>query len=205
MQRLVQQQHHGVAAEKVAENILEDLFTEVLDRPNAGLDNQVGPGAESPGGECRTQPSLAICARTKGVIRVRGRRGDAVCGGCPARLAERPAVGFLGRRRTSRGAVVDLPAGHLAAVRRASRFRPGGACLDCPGCNGRAGRRSAAAPEVQNPSRMFRTCRRCKRSGHLEDALPAGGRSSGSETAANGYSERIHELPRRRGGRNAGL
>jgi hypothetical protein len=39
--RLEQQQRHGVAAEKVAENILEDLFTEVLDWTVADLNNQV--------------------------------------------------------------------------------------------------------------------------------------------------------------------
>jgi len=30
-QRLIQQERHDVASEKVAENIIEDLFTEVLD------------------------------------------------------------------------------------------------------------------------------------------------------------------------------
>jgi hypothetical protein len=40
--RLVQQSRHGVAAERVAENILEDLFTEVLDWRVADLNNQVG-------------------------------------------------------------------------------------------------------------------------------------------------------------------
>lgn len=39
--RLVQQERHGVAAEKVAENIIEDLFTEVLDWPLSDLNNQV--------------------------------------------------------------------------------------------------------------------------------------------------------------------
>jgi hypothetical protein len=39
--RLEQQQRHGVAAEKVAENIIEDLFTEVLDWTVADLNNQV--------------------------------------------------------------------------------------------------------------------------------------------------------------------
>ena len=39
--RLVQQDRHGVAAEKVAENIIEDLFTEVLDWPISDLNNQV--------------------------------------------------------------------------------------------------------------------------------------------------------------------
>ncbi len=41
-QRLVQQQRHGVAAEKVAENILEDLFTAVLDWQLSDLNNQLG-------------------------------------------------------------------------------------------------------------------------------------------------------------------
>jgi len=41
-ERLVQQKRHGVAAEKVAENILEDLFTEVLDWAISDLNNQVG-------------------------------------------------------------------------------------------------------------------------------------------------------------------
>jgi hypothetical protein len=40
--RLEQQRRHGVAAEKVAENIIEDLFTEVLDWTVADLNNQVG-------------------------------------------------------------------------------------------------------------------------------------------------------------------
>jgi hypothetical protein len=40
--RLEQQRRHGVAAEKVAENIVEDLFTEVLDWTVADLNNQVG-------------------------------------------------------------------------------------------------------------------------------------------------------------------
>ncbi len=40
-QRLVQQDRNGVAAEKVAENILEDLFTMVLDWPLSDLNNQV--------------------------------------------------------------------------------------------------------------------------------------------------------------------
>jgi len=39
--RLVQQDRHGVAAEKVAENIIEDLFTEVLDWPISDLNNQI--------------------------------------------------------------------------------------------------------------------------------------------------------------------
>jgi hypothetical protein len=39
--RLVQQDRHGVAAEKVAENIIEDLFTEVLDWPISDINNQV--------------------------------------------------------------------------------------------------------------------------------------------------------------------
>ena len=41
-QRLVQQERHGVAAEKVAENILEDLFTAVLDWQLSDLNNQLG-------------------------------------------------------------------------------------------------------------------------------------------------------------------
>ncbi len=40
--RLAQQDRHGVAAERVAENILEDLFTELLDWPRTGINNQVG-------------------------------------------------------------------------------------------------------------------------------------------------------------------
>ncbi|MGA7801615.1 MAG: hypothetical protein WCC36_12475 [Gammaproteobacteria bacterium] len=40
--RLEQQRRHGVAAERVAENILEDLFTQVLDWTLADLNNQVG-------------------------------------------------------------------------------------------------------------------------------------------------------------------
>lgn len=40
--RLEQQRRHGVAAERVAENIIEDLFTEVLDWSLADLNNQVG-------------------------------------------------------------------------------------------------------------------------------------------------------------------
>jgi hypothetical protein len=40
--RLEQQRRHGVAAEKVAENILEDLFTGVLDWTLADLNYQVG-------------------------------------------------------------------------------------------------------------------------------------------------------------------
>jgi hypothetical protein len=40
--RLEQQRRHGTAAEKVAENILEDLFTEVLDWRLEDLNNQVG-------------------------------------------------------------------------------------------------------------------------------------------------------------------
>jgi hypothetical protein len=39
--RLAQQERHGVAAEKVAENILEDLFTRVLDWPLTDLNNQL--------------------------------------------------------------------------------------------------------------------------------------------------------------------
>jgi len=41
-ERLAQQGRFGAAAEKVAENILEDLFTEVLDWTVADLNNQVG-------------------------------------------------------------------------------------------------------------------------------------------------------------------
>lgn len=41
-ERLRQQQRHGTAAEKVAENIVEDLFTEVLDWRLGDLNNQVG-------------------------------------------------------------------------------------------------------------------------------------------------------------------
>ncbi len=41
-ERLEQQSRHGVAAERVAENILEDLFTQVLDWSLADLNNQVG-------------------------------------------------------------------------------------------------------------------------------------------------------------------
>lgn len=41
-ERLRQQERHGVAAEKVAENILEDLFTTVLDWSLGDLNNQVG-------------------------------------------------------------------------------------------------------------------------------------------------------------------
>jgi len=40
-ERLVQQERHGVAAEKVAENILEDLFTMVLDWNISDLNNQI--------------------------------------------------------------------------------------------------------------------------------------------------------------------
>lgn len=40
--RLEQQRRHGVAAERVAENILEDLFTQVLDWTLADLNNQLG-------------------------------------------------------------------------------------------------------------------------------------------------------------------
>ncbi|MGO9613948.1 MAG: hypothetical protein ACLPX5_13055 [Dissulfurispiraceae bacterium] len=39
--RLKQQDRHGIAAEKVTENILEDLFTTVLDWPLSDLNNQV--------------------------------------------------------------------------------------------------------------------------------------------------------------------
>lgn len=41
-QRLAQQERYGVAAEKVAENILEDLFTIVLDWSLSDINNQVG-------------------------------------------------------------------------------------------------------------------------------------------------------------------
>ena len=41
LQRLKQQERHGVASEKVAENIIEDLFTEVLDWEIADLNNQL--------------------------------------------------------------------------------------------------------------------------------------------------------------------
>lgn len=40
--RLAQQDRHGNAAERVAENILEDLFTQVLDWSLADVNNQVG-------------------------------------------------------------------------------------------------------------------------------------------------------------------
>lgn len=40
-QRLEQQRRHGEASEKVAENILEDLFTLVLDWPLSNFNNQV--------------------------------------------------------------------------------------------------------------------------------------------------------------------
>jgi len=40
-ERLKQQERHGVASEKVAENILEDLFTEVLDWRLSDLNNQL--------------------------------------------------------------------------------------------------------------------------------------------------------------------
>ncbi len=40
--RLKQQERHGIAAEKVSENILEDLFTGVLDWSLSDLNNQVG-------------------------------------------------------------------------------------------------------------------------------------------------------------------
>ena len=40
-ERLVQQDRHGVAAERVAENILEDLFTEVLDWQLSDINNQL--------------------------------------------------------------------------------------------------------------------------------------------------------------------
>jgi hypothetical protein len=41
-ERLKQQERHGVAAEKVTEGILEDLFTMVLDWTLGDLNNQVG-------------------------------------------------------------------------------------------------------------------------------------------------------------------
>ena len=41
-ERLKQQERHGVAAEKVAENILEDLFTMVLDWSLSDINNQIG-------------------------------------------------------------------------------------------------------------------------------------------------------------------
>jgi hypothetical protein len=40
-ERLAQQDRHGIASEKVAENILEDVFTEVLDWHLSDLNNQV--------------------------------------------------------------------------------------------------------------------------------------------------------------------
>ena len=40
--RMKQQERHGVAAERVAENILEDLFTMVLDWSLSDINNQVG-------------------------------------------------------------------------------------------------------------------------------------------------------------------
>jgi len=40
-QRLIQQQRHGTAAEKVAENIVEDLFTVVLDWSLGDVNNQI--------------------------------------------------------------------------------------------------------------------------------------------------------------------
>lgn len=41
-ERLAQQQRHGVAAEKVAEDIVQDLFTDVLDWELSDLNNQIG-------------------------------------------------------------------------------------------------------------------------------------------------------------------
>ena len=41
-ERLAQQRRFGTAAEKVAENIIEDMFTMVLDWPLADMNNQVG-------------------------------------------------------------------------------------------------------------------------------------------------------------------
>jgi hypothetical protein len=40
-ERLAQQERHGIAAERVAENIVEDLFTMVLDWPLSDVNNQV--------------------------------------------------------------------------------------------------------------------------------------------------------------------
>jgi hypothetical protein len=40
-ERLAQHKRYGTVAEKVAENILEDLFTEVLDWSISDLNNQV--------------------------------------------------------------------------------------------------------------------------------------------------------------------
>lgn len=40
-QRLAQHERHGTAAEKVAENIVEDLFTMVLDWPLSDMNNQI--------------------------------------------------------------------------------------------------------------------------------------------------------------------
>jgi hypothetical protein len=40
-ERLRQRKRHGVAAEKVAENIVEDLFTQVLDWSVGDLNNQL--------------------------------------------------------------------------------------------------------------------------------------------------------------------
>jgi hypothetical protein len=41
-QRLARQRRFGTAAEKVAENVLEDLFTMVLDWHLSEVNNQVG-------------------------------------------------------------------------------------------------------------------------------------------------------------------
>jgi hypothetical protein len=41
-ERLAQQERHGTAAERVAENILEDLFTSVLDWSLCDINHQVG-------------------------------------------------------------------------------------------------------------------------------------------------------------------
>ena len=46
--RLKQQERHGIAAEKVAENILEDLFTVVLDWSLSDMNYQVGPRRHHP-------------------------------------------------------------------------------------------------------------------------------------------------------------
>jgi hypothetical protein len=40
--RLKERERHGVAAEKVTENILDDLFTNVLDWPLGDVNHQVG-------------------------------------------------------------------------------------------------------------------------------------------------------------------
>jgi len=61
-ERLAQQRRYGTAAEKVAENILEDLFTMVLDWRLSEVNNQVGyadPAAT------RTGCSSASTSRTR--------------------------------------------------------------------------------------------------------------------------------------------